>query len=201
MANYDVMVQIHHTNSLPEDDVVNTLHYDVNVPDTLSGTSDDIATAYQGLIAGLLGGVNGITIKWYEPGLNPGGAVFTKHYTTAPYVPANASGPREVAVCLSYATTDDPEAATPRRRGRIYCGPIASSRVDANFVSLTYRNVVLDFGVALAAAGNAGNTTWKMHSRVDNEYLKIESIWCDNAWDTQRRRGLKPTFRTSRDVQ
>jgi glycine cleavage system pyridoxal-binding protein P len=60
---------------------------------------------------------------------------------------------------------------------------------------------VLAFGQSLGSAGNAGGTEWLMFSPTDNVTRKIESISCDNEWDTQRRRGLRATLRTRQDVQ
>ncbi len=200
MANYDLQVALHHSSNMPEDDCVNTLHYDINFPDTFESVSDDIALAYQGLFALRVGPTTGLTIKWYEPGLNPGGAVYTKKYTTG-YISTLQAAPREVAVCLSYATVDNVDASTPRRRGRIYVGPISGNNTNSADVFAGLRNDILTFGQALASAGSAGNATWKLYSRADNGYFKIESIWVDNAWDTQRRRGLKATVRQVQDVQ
>ncbi len=201
MANYDVTVALHHPSNLPENDVVNTLHFEQNLPDTKEGASDDIANAYKAaMTAGLLGNVTGITVKWYEPGLNPGGPAFTKKYTTG-FTSAAQSGPLETAICLSYATVDNVEASTPRRRGRIYIGPIAGGVQNISTVGAGLRNIVLTLGQNLASVGNAGNTTWMLYSRADNAYVKIESIWCDDAWDTQRRRGLAPSLRQAQDVQ
>lgn len=197
MANYDVHVVLEHTNGLPQDNYLNVLHYEVNAPDTLEGTSDDINAAYQLLAAVLPNTIGGMTIKWYDPGLNPGGPTYQKAY---PAFAGNSSpGPAEIALCLSYATTDDPDASLPRRRGRIYCGPIAGATGERPAPSLI--DLILDFGELLGSAGNAGNTTWVMYSRMDSTYAKIESIWCDDAWDTQRRRGIAPSSRTFRDVQ
>jgi hypothetical protein len=40
-----------------------------------------------------------------------------------------------------------------------------------------------------------------MHSKTEGVFRKIESISVDDAWDIQRRRGLKPLARTRQDVQ
>lgn len=198
MSNYDVQVVLKSSTNLPENNVVNTLHFEVNAPDTLGGVSDSIWAAYEAFTP-ILGGVNGGTIKWYPPGSNPAGPTFTKDYVFAGTPPQ--SGPAEVAICLSYASVDNPEAATPRRRGRIYLGPMRAASFAGPRPDATIRDYVLDFGEAIGSVGTASNTTWLMYSTVDDEYVKIESIWCDDAWDTQRRRGLSPTLRDTRDVQ
>lgn len=198
MPNHDIQVVLHNANGLPQDDYVNTLHYEINAPDTVEGTCDDIKAAYQGFIGFMSDDINGMTIRVYDPGLNPGGPSFTKNYA---FAPAIAGGASELACCLSYATVDNPDASTPRRRGRIYLGPLSGSATGQKRPITTLRTGVLALGQALAAAGNAGNSTWLMYSQTDGTYSKIESIWVDDAWDVQRRRGLAPTLRTAQDVQ
>jgi len=199
MADYDVQVVLHSFTALPRDAVVNTFHFDVNFPDTLNGLCDDIAAAYATLAPIVLGDVNGMTVKVYLPGLNPAGPVFEKSYA-APNVGAT-SGPGEVAICLSYTATDNVAAAGKRRRGRVYIGRLKGSILGTAFVQGIHRDAVLAFGQSIGSAGNAGNTTWKMHSRMDNVYVKIEAIFVDDAWDTQRRRGKAPSVRQVQDVQ
>ena len=191
MANTDFQVIMHNVNNLAEDDYVNVLHFEVNAPDTVEGTADEIAAAYEFQWENAFCDyLDGMTIKAY---VGAGAPIFDKDYPT--FNPAAAPGPAEVALCLSYYA-DDVANNNGKRRGRIYLGPFAASgeRPSAPVIA-----GVLDFGEALAQIGTAGNTTWKLDSSLG--YLKIERIGCDNAWDTQRRRGTSPSSRTFRDVQ
>jgi hypothetical protein len=198
MGDVDVQVCMRNVSGLPEDIAVNTLHFDNGFPDTGGGLADGIHATYMLLKPILSSDYPNMTIKLYSPGINPGGPFFQKDYA---FPGGGAPGPSETAVCLSYATVDNPDASLPRRRGRIYVGPLAASAQNAKRPDATLRDYVLDFGQNLASVGFASNTTWKMLSRIDNAYFKIQSIWCDDAWDTQRRRGLSPTLREVRDVQ
>ena len=193
MANYDVQVVLHNANGLVEDDYVNTLHFEINAPDTLNGAADDIAAAYA-LFDLFSPTVNGMTVKFYEPAGGP--PVYEEDY---PLVGSGAALPSEVALCLSYYADDEP-STNGRRRGRIYVGPLnafeAGVRPGPNMRANT-----LALGSRLAQVGNAGNTTWLMKSTTDNAYRKIERIGVDDAWDTQRRRGLAPSVRVFADVQ
>jgi hypothetical protein len=198
MPNYDVQASLQMPSGLPQDQVVNVLHFDINAPDTVEGTLDDIAAAYTGLAINLSTDVRSLTLKAYAAGRNPGGPDVAKTY---PVTGQASASPPQLAVCLSYATVDDPEKSVPRGRGRIYLGPISGSAMSYDRPPNGIVASALDFGAALAAAGNAGNTTWLMYSQRDNSYRKIESIWVDDTWDVQRRRGLSPTRRTVRDVQ
>jgi len=201
MALRKLHVQIHHVSLLPRDDAVNVLYYDINIPDTVTGTMDDVAAAYNlaTMRQRLNGSYNGMTIKAYNmPAGNPpvsGPPIEVKSYGLAP---TSIDGPCELALALSYSADDD-QAGKPRRRGRIYL-PWHSNDVRMRPTQAMV-DVVLSFGEALGSAGNAGNSTWHMFSPTDNVTRKIESISCDNEWDVQRRRGLRATFRTRRDVQ
>lgn len=196
MANYSFQVALHSNTGLPEDDVVNVLYYDINAPDTVEGQMDEVFAAYQQLIGLYIGDVSGVTIKAYAGAA--GQPVNVKDYTASA---GPGTGPGEVAICLSYSAQDDPEASTGRQRGRIYIGKIVGGYTGDPRPTGALRTKVLDFGELLASVGTASNTTWMMHSKTDNAFRKIESIWTDDAWDTQRRRGLAPTLRTVRDVQ
>lgn len=202
MADYDFQVVLHGASGLSADSFVNTLHYSVTALDDLEGTCDGIAAAYQGFASHLAGlfPSKPLTIKAYEGGqVNPAGPAFSKDYPLTGWL--NSSGPTEVAICLSYATVDDPESSTPRRRGRIYLGPIAGGETNNPRPAAGLREAVLDLGEALASVGFASATTWMLYSPTDKAYAKIESIWTDDSWDTQRRRGQEPTLREVRDVQ
>ncbi len=189
------VVRLQGVSNLPKDVYENVLYFDGDWPDSHEGNSDEIIAAYSALP--ILGGIASAQIRVYE--LEGGQPVFQKDYPT--FNKTAETGPGEVAVCLSYATVDDPELSTGRRRGRIYIGPLAAAQVGSARPGSTLRAAVLDLGEALAQVGFAANTTWMMYSPTDSESAKIESIWCDDAWDTQRRRGLDPTTRDVRDVQ
>ena len=200
MALKDVQVILKHVNGMPRDTYVNTLHFEVNFPDTVEGMCDDINAAYFAMNGSFANYVEGMTIKVYPPGLNFAGPEFSKHYTNI--TGGSGSAPAEVSCCLSYATVDDPAASTPRRRGRIYVGPFGSAAtLERPGLTVGLGPIVRQLGVALSQVGTAGNTTWMMRSVADNAYFKIESIWTDDAWDTQRRRGAAATARITIDVQ
>lgn len=196
MAVRKFQIILHADTALPRDSAVNTLYFEVNDPDTIEGTCDGIQACYAsigGIFSMDLTGV--LEAKVYE--LAGGQPIFQKKYPAFPV--GGAASPAEMALCLSYAAEDDPTTATRRRMGRIYLGPLSGAQYPRP--NATQRDLVLDFGEALAQVGVAGNTTWVMYSRMDNATPKIESIWVDDAWDVQRRRGLAPTLREVRDVQ
>jgi hypothetical protein len=194
------MVIYQGASGLSKDRFVNTLHFDGDqwdggLCDELWGKINTFGTAhFAGMAAGTVH-----EIRCYNPGLNPEGPYFSKKHAFT--ITPGLAGPTEVALCLSYATVDNPEQSTKRRRGRIYLGPLKATDTNAERPLQALMNDVLTLGEGIAQVGTAANVTWVMKSVTDNSYHKIESIWCDNAWDTQRRRGLAPLARTVRDVQ
>ena len=195
----DIQVTLQGRSGLSKDRYVNTLHFqgdDWNV-----AALDELWTKYVSFIDAVGGGLaqGGHMIKAYNPGPNPGGPYLQKTYSRA--AAHTGSSPTEVAVCLSYATVEDPEQSVPRRRGRIYCGPFSTVHANAERPGATVIDAVLDLGEGIAQVGFAATRTWALYSQLDASYHKIESIWCDDAWDTQRRRGLAPTTKTVRNVQ
>jgi hypothetical protein len=201
MPNYDFQVVLKGSTGLPRDVFVNTLHYSTGgfaSLDDAASVMDGINGCYTLIREYLSSEITGMAIKVYEPGPNPGGPAYSKDYA---FTGAGGPSPAELALCLSYASVDDPEGSTPRRRGRIYVGPLGTQYVGASRPGNGTRAAVLDFGAALAQVGTGADTTWMLYSRRDDTYAKIESIWVDDAWDVQRRRGLSPTFRQARDVQ
>jgi len=199
MAHHMLQVGLNNLSLLPRDVAMNVLWYDINGPDTTIGTMDDVAAAYVAQAIRFSSNYNGITIKAFDPAGGP--ATETKTYA---FVGGANPVPSEVALCLSYSATDN-VAGAPRFRGRIYL-PLGSA---ASRPTVTQMNAVLALGQGLAAAGNAGNTTWKMRSRIGTGtalnpvpvFRKIESISVDDEWDTQRSRGMRATQRIRQDVQ
>jgi len=192
MAHHRFDVIIHSTSGLPRDDSVNSLYFDVNAPDTIGGDADELAAAYAARVGLYTTACNGMHIKVY--GVDGGTPEFVKSYA---FVGNGAAAPSEVALCLSYSSVDA-AAGPPRGRGRIYIGPFSAGGERPSAFQVTS---VLALGQAIASVGSAGNTTWKMFSKTENAFRKIESISVDDAWDIQRRRGLKPLARTRQDVQ
>lgn len=196
MADYIFQVRLQGTSNLQEDVYENVLCFEVNAPDTVAGRCDEIKELYR--TATFLGGFNSVEVRAYAL---TGGQPVAASGPTAKTGGATPALPNEVALCLSYAAVDDPAVSTRRRRGRIFLGPLFGTSAAGVRPNTTLRGLALTFGQSLASVGTAGNTTWKLFSRVDNVTAKIESIWVDDAWDIQRRRGLKPSARDIQDVQ
>jgi hypothetical protein len=121
-----------------------------------------------------------------------------------------------IAVCLSFhgtlGTVNEIEPAAPagpagdvhpraRRRGRVYLGPWADtgavSAQDANDsprVGTTLKNAICAAALRLDdTSGPGGSGNWCVWSRKDATLYPVQAAYVDDAFDTQRRRGVAPT--------
>jgi hypothetical protein len=124
-------------------------------------------------------------------------------YTPGTFGSGTVNLPDEVACCLSYSA--DPVSGIPiaRRRGRVFIGPLCANVLggsslntesvpDSGFIS-----TVTKAAGDLASIALAAGYVWSVFSPTLNAAAPISSAWVDNAWDTQRRRGNRPTSRTT----
>jgi len=110
-----------------------------------------------------------------------------------------ASFPSEVALCLSYQSEPVSGVAQARRRGRIYIGPLAAATGTAT--AQTPVRPVAGHMTSLGAAAKALSsgpvgTQWCVWSRKNSAFYPITHGYVDNAFDTQRRRGVDTTSKS-----
>ena len=105
--------------------------------------------------------------------------------------------PFEVAACLSLRTS----LRTARGRGRIYLGPLnAGALVEDAVAGPILGQTFRDTAVAAAERlrqGNGQEITWHVLSQADATPRGVVGGYVDDAFDTQRRRGQKPSVRTT----
>jgi hypothetical protein len=101
-----------------------------------------------------------------------------------------SNGPRDVAVCLSYYADQN----VPRWRGRLYLPFCVRPNPPAAVPAAGDLTDALAVGTALGAAGGAP-FQWVVYSHVDTIGRPVTNAWCDNEFDTQRRRGTKASTR------
>jgi hypothetical protein len=196
---YKLMVQQPMDSSLPRDLFVNTLHFRHSLgalfATDLTSFADNVSAAFLATVWS--GSTKRHTIKVYTTeGSPPHDPIVTKDYNAATAIP-NAAYPREIALCLSFKG-----GQRPWQRGRLYIAPqLVTTYTTAS--TLTPRPPaglmakLLDLGDALAAAGGP-DWSWVVHSPTRGEDTPVKDTWVDDEWDTQRRRGLRATTRTTR---
>lgn len=118
---------------------------------------------------------------------------------TLPTAVSTSNLPQELAVCLSYRGT---LPIHPRRRGRIYFGPLANhtdnllpgSSSAYAFVGSILRQRLVEHAKDLRNNGSVG---WCILSSVPSQNIvPIDAGYVDDAFDIQRRRGHETTVRT-----
>lgn len=113
--------------------------------------------------------------------------------------PTGASLPSEVAICLSFQGTRTPGLPQARRRGRIYVGPLKSTtNVDGRPSTASISNLLFyaqDLYDDILAITSAGS--WAVWSTTNGAAVAVTNGWVDNAFDTQRSRGLTRTARST----
>lgn len=124
--------------------------------------------------------------------------------------------PSEVAICLSFQKTAVSGENQRRMRGRIYLGPLMFDAGDYMGMATGIADFIA--GAAdTAFFGGSSLTTLAVYSPYTHHtvpvgedikdhpdevpdalpasFHAVDKLWVDNAWDIQRRRGLKATYR------
>jgi len=208
-------IELRNDSFLPEHASVNVMHFvcfDADPSSELTSITAAIETFYQTADA-VLGSVltgDGI-VKFYDlldP--QPRAPIGTEAFTFSPQ--SGDCFPNEVAVVLSVQGEGVSGVPIARRRGRVYLGPIAASTgVTAGgdtFLSSAGRDAVALAGEQLAAEIDPLHWAWVVFSptiagtqpwseaELESASTLITNGWVNNAYDTQRSRGLNDTART-----
>jgi hypothetical protein len=223
MGHALVQVRFARDNGLPEDVVINTFHFESaagtlvtnleaqafagRVSDFYLNTYAPSTVPVRTYISNVLANV-GHEIRVYDMGLpKPRAPIYTQALAMTT---GGSALPSEVAICLSYRAPLISGVPPARRRGRIYIGPLGTGTNVLGVTDIsdvrpqpTMQNTLVDSALgALATPGTSG--PWVVASQPDplGPYTlsTITHLWVDNAFDTQRRRGAKPTSRVTRDV-
>jgi len=205
MAIYRFQSSMHMTSNIPDDAVVNTWHFTDAVS---AAVLADVVTAW----ATFMDNIKSIfpstvertahVAKIYDlADPEPRAPILTGNWLVAT-APTGTPFPAEVALCLSYEGARVSGEAQNRRRGRMYLGPLDTATGDAaGRPTTTVTDLVLAQFQTFLGDMDSANAVFGVYSRADNVLVPIETAWCDNAFDTQRRRGLAPTVRNTLLVQ
>lgn len=155
---------------------------------------------------------------------SPHGPPIAIDHQTLPNAASVQNLPGEVAVVLTTraegweeavverADADIPADAKrdrPKQRhsGRLFLGPFCISALDVDAAPLyisrpinTLRHTIFEAAGQVFDNLAAGGIGWMVWSRKDQVTRNITAFQVDDAWDTQRRRGVRPSFRETRDA-
>lgn len=188
--------------TVPADAAVNVWHFQSS--GAAGGTEYDVITSsletFYNTLAGKLSPAiaNGWTVKIYDlADAEP--RVPVNEDTINPSPGGLAPLPAELAVCMSYKSAVVSGVPAARRRGRLYLGPLATGVLDSSgMISSDTRTVVTGAATAFADdIGAVAGLTWELYSPTDDIMRRITSVYVDNAFDVQRRRGVDASARTT----
>lgn len=105
--------------------------------------------------------------------------------------------PAENSIVLSFQAPRESGLPQARRRNRVYLGPFSEgANTDAGRPGIGPR-IASAARDMLEASDSSVAWRWVIYSPTTEEFHLVTNGWVDNAWDTQRRRGLAPTTRTT----
>jgi len=206
------------TTGLPEDVAINTFAFaDTNDPGLTADITDLLVDFYTFDVGGLNIGnfisevvdrnTNACKVELAEivdagPTVDVGPIFYTDTFTMTPANDGSGavSLPLEVAVVNSVRNSDG-AGSVARRRGRQYIGPLDMSAINTTgpypLVASALIALLSNRSDALQAASVVADCPWSVWSRTAGTLFPIDSGFIDNEFDTQRRRGVDATARTS----
>lgn len=204
MAVNRVLITIPAVSGIPEDAITNTWAYTTLDTDQLTpghAMQADLVDFYEAWATyrGALHDWDSATCRIYDLADTEPRTPFINELLGLSATAAATTLPSEVALCLSFQASPFSGAVQARRRGRVYLGTFAT--VAANSTDGRPNNTMVnllsaaggDLLAASQATSGAGSYIWCVVSMAGGgpaEFAAVEEGWVDNAWDTQRRRGL-----------
>lgn len=205
MAIVLAQVAINAASEMPEDRMVNTFWFQTNSEPDGTDIAAALFTHYSSIdtyMSSNAVSATGHTIKMYNQDLPEPRAPFWESVFGLPNLSGAAALPAEVAVCSSFQADAVSGENQQRRRGRVYLGGwgVTANTTDgrpAPVVQTAVANAAAQLSNDINAIGTGlDQVLWIVYSRVGGTFAKVTNGWCDNAWDTQRRRGIAPSART-----
>jgi hypothetical protein len=196
-------------SGLPEDAVQNVWHFDV--PIVTDPTLQDIADAVSTEIYNAVDSFMSVKINEAACGFTfynladsePRQPIYETGFT-AGFAPGSTAIPSEVALVGSFQGDSESGQPQARRRGRVFIGPLAVAALGAGAAgdrpAATFVGELSSGLADLRAASEAAvDWNWVVWSPTSGggagAAFIVTNGWVDDAFDTQRRRGVSPTMR------
>lgn len=199
-------------SGLPADRAVNVFHFGnstvapsstdlTNLTNALTtfynGTSTGSSATVYSFMASVLAGTG--TIAYYDL-VDPEPRAPKRVDPFTGWTTGSTTFPEEVALVLSYQAAKISGFDQASRRGRVFIGPLSTNAGStATGRPVTTANGIIDTlcaaGAGLVVASASAGWSWQVYSRKFDSMATVTNGWCDDAFDTQRRRGVAPTAR------
>lgn len=153
---------------------------------------------------------NDLTIRFFDLDVAGGSPVAQVAGTLAPITGDADPLPAEVSIVISYAAdlTGIPEEQlntrpASRRRNRLFFGPLnvntlaRDAGTDECVVPFDMRNLLVTAFDGLKDAMTTDTLNLRVYSPTTGLDFEPVRVWCDDAFDTQRRRGERARVRTT----
>jgi len=190
-------------DAVPENYITNSFCFDGTDPIADSTALTTAISAFYVSIKALLSpllAIAGHEVKYYDlPGTPPNYPIDTDTFTFGSGF-AGSTLPSEVAMCLSFQGVKLAGSPQARRRGRVYIGPLAVGTLDTNGrPTSTSRTTLANAGGTFkgAVTAIASDVAWAVWSPSNQAAVPVADGWVDDAFDTQRRRGVVRTTRNT----
>lgn len=212
---HEVQVSIPYFNALPRDCATNVLHFNrfggapiesnfVDLVDVLTVFYSTIynQTGFGG--AAPYANPDGTRYKIYDlDDVTPRAPVYE---TVEPFgydATSECTMPPETAVCCSFSGVGLSGTPLASQRGRMYLGILGDGVVSLGTsgqfptVGEAFRNFVNSAAQALVGNASTAGWIWVVLSRKLSTTYPVVKGYCDDAFDTQRRRGQDTTIRST----
>lgn len=221
---YRVRVTIPHSSGLPEDEVVNTWSYMIGGSGDRDTLAADFQAQLDAFYTAWVPGYGHTDYGWGSMVAEhfdmleerPRRPFQTLTFATGTAPASNSNWPAEVSITLSFQKTAVSGERQARMRGRVYLGPLSQGAADEPLIPTAIADAIAGhantqfFGgtglthlAVYSPSTHYGKAIGEKIVEGDEEipdalpasFHIVDRLWVDNAWDTQRRRGLKPTYR------
>lgn len=203
--HFRVLATFERSSEMPEDQVVNSWAFrNDGIPGDLETLGNEIqrvldafyfgeVSAGQSIGAYMSPDLTALNYRVYDLGQAPPREPLIVPSLDFNIISAGSPLVEEAAVVMSMKSDGNGK----RDRGRLYLGPLRTSAVQAvdgrTRVSTAFRNVIADR--ATDVIQTTENVTWTFVSQADAAAKVVTRGYIDNAFDTQRSRGIEADTR------
>lgn len=193
MARYRAQVSLPMDTAFPRDAMVVTPCFKTTAIGDAGAQSiaDDLCAG----VETWFGAAVNCTTKLYDLDETPSGPPVAQKTVNGGASPLTSQCPRDVALCLSFYA----DSNTARRRGRLFLpAPWVLKHSATSSVgrepTTAQQTACKDWATIMAGIGGLV-CDWVVWSGASHDAHTVTNYYVDNEWDTQRKRGLRPTSR------